>query len=1357
MSTIGIGYSSALAANRPPVAVITPAGQEAVVGSIVKLDGRASHDPEGSELTYEWKFVQVPIGSQVEKAGFVDLDSDSSIVSFAPDIIGVYKISLSVYDSDNLVSEPFISQIDTRIILVPYHQGYCPDASFIWNYLSDFWNRVEGKDQIETFWEGAIQIVAAEMLKAFQYDYNKSIKDIQTVIQKRWVHYDPAMALDSDTTTFVLADDVAGIGAESVEVDLSSGLPTVPQPHLTNFIGVPKTAGNLETTGIGIPPLQGRVISFADRAFTLLRVSHSWKSVVHDDDGALTVATQNFSASTGTFTAGMVGYRLYILTGSQVGVSANIVTFNSSSSVTLDGPTWPANESGIEFTVIPKDPTHNAVVVDQVDVPTNLKNKPWRLSATVISTLIDFEENGVSVGDVIEVEIARTDAGLATPFFVQVTGVDRNRIGFVLNLDALLDGTAANGIAQDEQIRMAADLQVPGLFLAPDQSLIYADQAGLIYNTITANKFKRAYYEKVLTPETEIDVGAFKIIVRPVQVIRNKRVPIDPGIVSIPILQEYVCQPQVSEIPGNKFIYKTMGGTVERDREPVLALENLDYVVDDETTVRGICNVNAGDDIVEMPFGDLFDRSVHTGDRLDIEIFGRFETFTISQVLDPEHVRVIPAPAVTDTQLVCRLIRRVGGKFVRFVGHFFDPKKRAPLRLWAEVTYFDNNPTIEDNFGILVGITQDDIEKANATVPYRSAVAGLMYALTTGSTISNIRLAAQILLGLPFTENAGVITEINPDYRLADDGSSLLGRILIEARDKDDLPIGVTNIYLYPRGRQLADPDNPGQFIDAVPEFQGVAINPATGTEYVVGDHVDQFVPLTKGINIQEYISQPTWFAGLVGRANAGLPLEIYHSFNVIINSDLVTTSDIDIAAAFIKRAKPTYTKLKSVLLKEVEDLVQVDDNIQFKIVGQTFDQVSGSLSSAVKFDGGDLNATFIQLPGLMYQRLIANDDLQTSSVSSVVTSPSGGFINPRPLFSESHDSPFVRVGDVLVIPGGSNAGQWGIIDVPSDDSVQLELLGAVFEDIAPDPDPLVAPRQAFTIYRPIQNPIWYGDADVTQNDDTVGIPSGGLFSAGITVGDILVFQTSDTTWSRQYIITEADAAGPGLKLLTAVLEATGTYPAAVVREPLTKQFFGVGESAPFPAAGTQANVTSGSSLISFNAVAAGLILAQVNPGDVVSDGARNFTVLRNEPSASGLRVSPTPNFTDANLTVSISRPTRGNSTITVDILDRLPSDYLQLDLALSTSNTTDKLVTTNGSNQVNTQLSINLTDLGLRVGDFIVILEGADASVDDGHGPGVFMVFSFVSNTQARLSRNMSSSGNRRYAIRKRKPNVEG
>jgi len=107
--------------------------------------------------------------------------------TFFPDEIGLYKFELKVFDG-TYWSAPSTVIVNVMASVVP--RGVVPNTSFLWNYISDFWNLVQNKEHIETFWSAAAQITASEMLTLWQIEYNKSLRDIQNTFQRRWLHYD---------------------------------------------------------------------------------------------------------------------------------------------------------------------------------------------------------------------------------------------------------------------------------------------------------------------------------------------------------------------------------------------------------------------------------------------------------------------------------------------------------------------------------------------------------------------------------------------------------------------------------------------------------------------------------------------------------------------------------------------------------------------------------------------------------------------------------------------------------------------------------------------------------------------------------------------------------------------------------------------------------------------------------------------------------------------------------------------------------------------------------------------------------------------------------------------------------------
>lgn len=91
---------------QPPVAVVGPE-QSGILGTLVRLNGSGSHDPNTPPLplTYHWNWVKKPDGSEAEL-----IDEDTARPGFEVDALGEYEIEL-VVDNGTYESEPVVAKV----------------------------------------------------------------------------------------------------------------------------------------------------------------------------------------------------------------------------------------------------------------------------------------------------------------------------------------------------------------------------------------------------------------------------------------------------------------------------------------------------------------------------------------------------------------------------------------------------------------------------------------------------------------------------------------------------------------------------------------------------------------------------------------------------------------------------------------------------------------------------------------------------------------------------------------------------------------------------------------------------------------------------------------------------------------------------------------------------------------------------------------------------------------------------------------------------------------------------------------------------------------------------------------------
>ncbi len=298
---------------------------------------------------------------------------------------------------------------------------------------------------------------------------------------------------------------------------------------------------------------------------------------------------------------------------------------------------------------------------------------------------------------------------------------------------------------------------------------------------------------------------------------------------------------------------------------------------------------------------------------------------------------ILDPPAVFKENAEYQLSTDAAGvRAIRFVAGTFSLDNPPPQDLWAEISYIDNSPAIEGNFGRGVGLTKESFDARTDNLDYLSAVQGLWFSFFHGPSLYNVKLGSQILLGLPFAEERGKIKEIDSMF------SAKAMRLLIQdVHDKE-----VTRSYLVPR--------------NVVWESDGetmLADNPLTGKPYVVGDTVNQFAPISKGVEIKDWVSDPGWWRGWYHQASM-LEVDKFFTFLARADVDVFSVTNLIFASAFIKEIRPEYTKAKVVALKRLPpDEIDVTDALTFWGAMHLFDDpICAAKQGSFKYD--DVNGS---------------------------------------------------------------------------------------------------------------------------------------------------------------------------------------------------------------------------------------------------------------------------------------------------------------------------------------------------------------------------------------------------------------
>lgn len=286
----------------------------------------------------------------------------------------------------------------------------------------------------------------------------------------------------------------------------------------------------------------------------------------------------------------------------------------------------------------------------------------------------------------------------------------------------------------------------------------------------------------------------------------------------------------------------------------------------------------------------------------------------------------------------------------------------VPDRLWAELTYFDNWQTIENNFGLAVGLPKRLLEDNDVDLDYLTIVRALWFAFMQGPSVGNIKMATEAFLGLPYSDVAGQVTYIK------NDSAQDFGRIVVK---QDGVP-GYRTFY-FPTGYDIAINPDTGRTIQAcslkfaseyeLSEEEQKAIEdfiePLDGTETyqvqvvengelvtktvnvvdynqkkldaarkVDDSRIRAFAPLLDAVDVFDYVSQPERINDLLSGQNI---LTKFHKFAVELpTKSLGNLNFLPLLKDFVQEWKPAHTQVLFFGVNAVQDQIDVTVNHDF-------------------------------------------------------------------------------------------------------------------------------------------------------------------------------------------------------------------------------------------------------------------------------------------------------------------------------------------------------------------------------------------------------------------------------------------
>lgn len=924
----------------------------ALIGSIIQLDARESREPSNAPLVFTWRFVSVPMSSVL--VADVGLQNPASItpivpgfraISYIPDVIGTYVLELTVSNGFN--SSSLTATATIGLSLVPSGEASTiPNLSFLWQFLSSFWSLVEDREYLQVLWEVIVQATMADLVTMWSVDSDKSLASTQSTAVRRWQKF-PLRTLLADTPQSVIVGNcAAGVSGDSGPLRRTSD-------ELTRVFRVPLRYENFTTLNVDYG-ISGRVFIvndqafIADRAYNQSAVRASIDRVLTFDGVTLediSVAADDDADATPIWQ--VLGDQVLVVAASSFNALRFVFEVVASSALSLVFEVSDGAGGWVAFI-----PTSDGTNDGQQDGVIEI-DEAAQLTAGWAPQDVDGQAG-------YALRISRNAAVVTTPPSV-LSILEQEDYSFLGSTDVAIPNNQRNVPYRVPHLLHTPEIDLEDLGVSAGDVLVLeisrkdtglsaelqAQVVGVVDNRL-GFEFDLAALE--LDAVSPVDHALFRQLVQDLHVVHASASDVDIAAVAEAFIQLIPTGVNLAQRPWSEFQFQVRAKEV---------IHNSSLRIDER--------------YVSIP------------------------TLQFDIRTDPEVVYLENTDySISDGYLVFR-------------SGLFTLLSTSPEELWAEQSHVDNSETVENNFGRIVGLRRSDLAARATRAPYLAAVKGLWYALMQGPSVANLRLALQILMGLPFSEARGVIIAITPNFT-TDSASNSISRLLVEDVDAHDRPTGTRRFYFYP-------------------EAVGLETNPNTGATYAVDDIVEAFTPLSLGVEVNDWINTPDWWV----RALVGEEVKKYHSFRAQIDTQtgVFNENDLVFSIQFLRSIRPIYTDVLAAVVQRLED-ENIMDDFEETLAGTAmtarfYDNVGSIGRIEVAFSAGRTNQQGIVLwgadsrPFRTVSSLLRRDVVTAANGSNVEASSASGFgtaVRSRVAGDASHP---VIEGDILVILAGQH------------------------------------------------------------------------------------------------------------------------------------------------------------------------------------------------------------------------------------------------------------------------------------------------------------------------------------------------